>query len=224
MRAPAEDVPGVLLMPALAQRPASGALLIHGYGSSKERMEQAIGSVLLRHGIASLALDLPLHGERGDLGTHGFADPLSLLRHWKAGLDEARLGIRLLASHPGIDRSRLATIGYSLGSFVALEVAASEEAVRAVVVAAGGDFPPRTPFLPLIRTVADPLRAVKRLAGRPLLIVHGTRDRTVRPEQAQALYVAAAEPKEIRWVDAGHQLPAPAVDAAASWLEEHLAP
>lgn len=222
LRAPAEDVPGVLLMPPAARRPAAAALLVHGYGSTKERMSETIGATLLRHGIASLALDLPLHGERGEQGTHGFSDPMSLLRHWRAGLEEARLGVRLLADHEGIDRRRLATVGYSLGSFVALEVAATEESVRAVIVAGGGDFPPHTPFLQLIRTVADPIRAVTNLRGRPLLIVHGTRDRTVRPEQAQRLYDAASDPKEIRWIDTGHHLPSPAVAAAATWLVDHL--
>ena len=64
--------------------------------------------------------------------------------------------------------------------------------MRAVVVAAGGDLPAGTPFTALARTVADPLRAVRRLRGRPLLVVHGRRDRTVLPEQAERLFAAAA--------------------------------
>jgi uncharacterized protein len=91
------------------------------------------------------------------------------------------------------------------------------------VVAAGGDLPRDTPFGTLTRTVVDPLRAVRRLKGRPLLVVHGRRDRTVLPEQAQRLFDAADQPKEIRWWDAGHYLPAAAIDDTTDWLAERLA-
>jgi hypothetical protein len=37
--------------------------------------------------------------------------------------------------------------------------------------------------------VADPVRAIRKLEGRPLLMVHGRRDRTVKPEQADAATV-----------------------------------
>lgn len=57
-----EPVPALLQLPA--ERPAPAAVLLHGYSSRKEQMADAIGRTLLRHGIGSLALDLPLHGER----------------------------------------------------------------------------------------------------------------------------------------------------------------
>lgn len=58
-------VPAALLLPETAC-PAPGALLIHGCSSRKEHMAERVGRVLLRHGIASLAIDLPLHGTRRD--------------------------------------------------------------------------------------------------------------------------------------------------------------
>ena len=73
-----------------------------------------------------------------------------------------------------------------------------------------------------MRALADPLRAVKRFDGRPLLMVHGRRDPTVTPAQAQRLFDAAQEPKELRWYDAGHYLPARAIDEAVGWLLERL--
>ena len=48
------------------------------------------------------------------------------------------------------------------------------------------------------------------------------RDRTVVPDQAQRLFDAAGEPKEIRWWDSGHQLPTAAIAHAADWLAERL--
>ncbi|HEU4630121.1 MAG TPA: hypothetical protein VFS08_10265 [Gemmatimonadaceae bacterium] len=109
-----------------------------------------------------------------------------------------------------------------MGAYVAVMVAAEEPAARAVVLAAGGDLPDRTPLAHLVRRVADPLRAVRHFHGRPLLMVHGRHDRTVRPEQAERLFAAAGEPKTLRWWDAGHYLPDRAIDDAAAWLAASL--
>ena len=213
-----EPVPALLQLPA--RRPAPAAVLLHGYSSRKEQMADAIGRTLLRHGIASLALDLPLHGEReGELDERTFRQPLALVRQWRLALAESAAAVAFLAAHDAVDAGRLAMIGYSLGSFIGVLPAAADPRVRAVVVAAGGDLPAHTPFATLARAVADPLRAVRRLRGRPLLVVHGRRDRTVRPDQAERLYAAASEPKTILWYDAGHWLPPRAIDDAAGWLE-----
>ncbi|GJG86980.1 hypothetical protein tb265_21610 [Gemmatimonadetes bacterium T265] len=219
-----ERVPGLLLFPegAGAARPAPGAVLLHGYSSRKEDMAELVGRGLLRHGIASLAIDLPLHGERrGDVDFRSVRNPLALTGAWRRALADGKLALGYLGARPEIDAGRLAITGYSMGSFLGVQVAADSPAVRALVLAAGGDLPAGTPFDRLIRAVADPLKAVRRFA-RPLLMVHGRRDGTVRPEQAQRLFDAAGEPKELRWYDAGHYLPASVIDDAATWLAARL--
>lgn len=51
----------------------------------------------------------------------------------------------------------------------------------------------------------SPQRLVHRLAGRPLLIVHGAENQLHRPEEAQALYDHAAQPKHLVFLEgAGH--------------------
>jgi dienelactone hydrolase len=216
------SIPATLLVPEAPGR-APGALLIHGYSSRKEHMAEGVGRALLTRGIGSLAIDLPLHGTRNDPAARGaLGNPLELMRHWRTAVQESRLAIHYLRARPEIDPGRVAVVGYSLGSFLALLLAAEEPSVRAVVVAAGGDLPAGIPFAALARTVVDPLRAVRKLKGRPLLVVHGRRDRTVLPEQAQRLFDAALEPKEIRWWDSGHYLPADAIEHAADWLAARL--
>src|ERR687885_1207710 len=133
-----ETVPGLLLTPIAKQR-VPAALLLHGYSSRKERMAEVIGMSLLRRGVASLAIDLPLHGERdGEVEALSYRNPFELVQRWRLAISEARLGLRFLAQHPSIDGSRLALVGYSLGSFLGVIVAAQEPLVRAVVLAAGG--------------------------------------------------------------------------------------
>jgi fermentation-respiration switch protein FrsA (DUF1100 family) len=217
-----DAVPAILLLPDAAE-PAPGALLLHGYSSRKEHMADNVGRALLEEGIASLAVDLPLHGDRHDpLQAQSARNPLAVVRLWRTGLKEAGLAARYLGARGEVDAARLGVAGYSLGSFLAVQLAAGDPKVRAVVVAAGGDLPAGTPLATVARTVADPLRAVRKLAPRPLLMVHGRDDRTVRADQAERLFAAAGEPKELRWYPAGHYLPPAAIQYAAEWLGARL--
>lgn len=217
-----EIVPGILVLPAGTGR-SPAALLLHGFRSNKERMADSVGRSLARRGVASLAIDLPLHGAReGSIENLSIRNALALVQKWNLAVREAEHSIRVLADHRHIDAHRLAIVGYSLGAFISVVVGSRTPELSAVVLAAGGDLPESTPFAKLVRTVADPIRAVRRLAGRPLLMVNGKNDRTIRPSQARALFEAAGEPKEIHWYSGGHWPPAPAIDFAAEWLGDQL--
>jgi uncharacterized protein len=215
-------VPALLLLPDTTT-PAPAAVLLHGYSSRKEDMAGPAGSALLARGMASLAVDLPLHGTRADpLQAQSARNPLALMQLWRQALADVRLGTHYLAARREVDARRVAVIGYSMGAYLAVITAAHEPSIRAVVLAAGGDLPAGTPFAAVARLVADPLRAVRALNGRPLLLVHGRRDRTITPDQAQRLFDAAGEPKELQWWDAGHYLPPAASATAADWLHRQL--
>jgi uncharacterized protein len=217
-----ERIPAALLVPA-SEAPSPAALLLHGFGSRKERMTDTLGESLLLRGVAALSIDLPLHGDRaGSPSELRSGNPMALLGAWRDAVRESRLAMGFLAGHPHVDADRLAIVGYSLGSFLGVTVAARDRSVRAVVLAAGGDLPDDMPFGAMVRAVVDPVGAVQRLDGTPLLMVHGKRDRTVTPGQARRLFDAAREPKEIRWWDAGHRLPAAAIGEAAAWLSNQL--
>ena len=217
-----DRIPGVLLLPH-AHDPVPAALLLHGLGSRKERMADTIGVALQRHGIAALAVDLPMHGRR-ESTAHDLRNSSAalLLGAWGDATREANLALDYLARHEGTDPARLAIVGYSLGSFLANIVAADSPDVRAVVLAASGDLPEGLPFESLVRSVVDPLRAVRRIAGRPLLMVNGRFDRTVTPSQAERLFAAALEPKTMRWYGGGHWPAAKDIEFAAQWLASRL--
>lgn len=215
-------IPAILQLPASA-KPVPAVVLLHGLTSSKEVLAGSIGKELLRRGIGGIAIDLPLHGARG-AGLEGavLRDPLQVVARWSQAQAEARLALRYLTARPEVDRARLALLGYSLGAQLALAVAAEEREVRAVVLAAGGDLPEGTALDTFARRLADPIAAIRRLAGKPLRMVHGRSDRTVTPAQAERLFAAAGEPKEIRWYDAGHRLPTVAAVDVANWLTDRL--
>ncbi|CAN5777156.1 hypothetical protein BH23GEM9_BH23GEM9_25930 [soil metagenome] len=215
-------VPAILLLPT-SPAPVPAAILLHGYSSRKEVMAGPVGRALLERGVASLAVDLPLHGTRADpLQSQSAGNPLAAVQLLQQALDDVRLGLHYLAARSDVAGGRLGIVGYSMGAFLSVVLAAREQLIRAVVLAAGGDLPQGTPFAAVARMVADPLSSVQGLNGRPLLMVHGRRDATVRPDQAQRLFDAARQPKEIRWYDAGHYLPQEASTAAADWLGDRL--
>jgi dienelactone hydrolase len=217
-----ESVAGVLLLPD-STSPMPAALLLHGLSSHKERMSDTVGRSLLRHGVASLALDLPMHGERAKPGgRNAFSNPLALVGAWRAATNEASHATAWLRAQPEIDADRIGVIGYSLGGFLAIMTAADEPHLKVVLLAAAGDLPDATPYASIVRGIVDPLRAAKRLAGRPLMLVNGTRDTTTRPAQAQRLHDAADEPIFITWYEGGHWPPAAAIESATAWFATAL--
>lgn len=214
-------MPSLMLRPELEDR-VPGVLLLHGYSSSKEVLSNTMGLALAARGIASLSFDLPLHGSRDeDMFEEARTNPFGLLQHWKSALVEAKDAIEWLTAHEAIDPLRIGVAGYSLGSYIALQTAAAEKRIKCIVVAAGGDLP-ATPWTSMVRMVTDPLTSAKSLKGRPLLMLHGTNDRTIRREQAQALYDVASEPKTLKWYESGHVLPPAAADDTAAWLVEQF--
>lgn len=222
LEAEREHVPAILLVPNGASG-RSGALLLHGFTSRKERIAEGIGRALLARGVATLSIDLPLHGAReGSIDELSLRNPLQLIGAWRLALSEVRLSLDYLTQLAVIDAARLALVGYSLGSFLSVVAAAGDERVRAMVLASGGDLPERTPFATLVRAAADPLRAVRKFAGRPLLMVNGRYDRTITSAQAERLFEAAREPKEIHWYQGGHWPPPPEIEFAAEWLSARL--
>ena len=133
--------------------------------------------------------------------------------------------------HEGVAANRIVLYGESLGSGVAVALAA-EHQVAAVILEA----PPTSvaevaqchyPFVPASRMVLDRFDLVARI-GRvraPILVLHGERDRVVPIRYGRALFDAAPEPKE-GWFapEAGHEDLARhgALDVAVAFIERRL--
>jgi dienelactone hydrolase len=216
-----EIVPANWLTPA-AEEPVPAVLLLHGFSSSRGRMSQAVGRPLLASGVASLALDLPYHGERSTASGAMPKNPLALVGAWRTAVAEARAAVDWLTAQPEVDAARIGVIGYSLGGFLALMTAADEPRLHVVALAAAGDLPDQTPYAAMVRSVVDPQRAARKLAGRPLLLLNGRRDTTTRPAQAERLFAAAEEPKSLLWYDGGHWPPPAAIDQVVQWMAAEL--
>jgi len=119
----------------------------------------------------------------------------------------------------------VAVLGQSLGAAVATVVAAKEPLVKAVALEAGFTryraitayvmrrgwltWPFSFIYPPLfVRREFDPEDFVASIAPRPLLFIHGDKDKTIPVGMSRALYMRAKDPKEL-WIvpGAGHLEP-----------------
>jgi hypothetical protein len=125
--------------------------------------------------------------------------------------------INYVASRPDVDPNRLIVFGQSLGGALAVAAVARAQpaGVKAVVVestfasyrAIARDklrrlwltWPLQAPLSLLFPDAMSPIRFVKEISPRPLLVIHGDADSIVPIQNGQALFGAASEPKKF-WV------------------------
>ena len=123
---------------------------------------------------------------------------------------DGRAALAFVAAQ-GIPSARTVVLGESLGSGVAVAMAAEHD-VAAVILEAPytstADAGQRTfPFIPVKLLMKDRFDSLSRIRhiDAPLLIVHGERDRTIPIDLGKMLFAAAVEPKEAHFLpNAGH--------------------
>jgi uncharacterized protein len=154
-----------------------------------------------------------------------------------------------------VDDSRVALAGFSAGAAVAIYVAAEDKRVAAVAACASpmdfaaiyspanaagslayfrriglireAGFPPSLEeWLNGFRRI-NALHSVPQIAPRPLLLVHGSADKVVPPENSRRLYAAAGDPRKLVILDGAEhrlRLHSGAVETLLDWLGDVLPP
>jgi dipeptidyl aminopeptidase/acylaminoacyl peptidase len=197
-------------MLALYHRPAGPAgrrfptvLFLHGFPGSEKSVD--VQRALLKKGVASVAPHFL--GAWGSEGTYRFTTLVA----------QARAALAATRRLPFVDPRRVALYGFSMGGWTALNLAACDPRVKAVVAVApvGGpemvhpsnlEFmtrlsrPLKAPAPPALTrdfraavTGEDPAKAVAAMR-MPLLLVHGTEDDVVPFPVARRLAAAARGP------------------------------
>jgi len=220
---------------ARGSEPKPTALLLHGCPGLQQNADLAV--TLRDRGWNSLVFHY-----RGCWGSCGEYDLRTIPRDVRAAVDHLQG-----AGYPGVDPSRLAVAGHSLGGWAAVLAAAGDPRLRAVAIyAAAVDLGAldletsqveheMTRFLTTtpedfirqrdeVTAQRDPFDAVRSISPRPLLIVHGTDDRWVRPEYARRLHAQARQPCRYVEIDgANHDFAwhrGQLRELVASWLDE----
>lgn len=133
------EIVGDYYMPAHEAVPAPVAILLHMYRSDRSSWAPLIPH-LQRAGFAVLAFDLRGHGQSGGAKAAELRkqvvehDPI-VVRDMHYDLEAAR---RWVATRPEIDQARVALIGASIGSTIAIIDAAKDRSVDVVVAMSPG--------------------------------------------------------------------------------------
>ena len=217
-----------LWKPAEATEKSPAILLTGEDAGPSDDFGAALADAWTRRGIAVCAVDLPLHGARADAKLRRWLEPSGpegpapeLRRQFAAEFarqavcDLARC-LDALELCAGIDAGRVAFAGFGLGADVGARFCALDSRPRAVALVRAGLAPdaqsPET----------DPGLHVGRIAPRPLLCV-GAEGAGTAARATEALYAAAAEPRELlRCPDTDGALPASTVEAIGAFLAAPL--
>jgi fermentation-respiration switch protein FrsA (DUF1100 family) len=205
------SVPGVLWMPGNPDRPVPLVLLGHG-GSGDKRQDYLVTQarrLVRHHGLASAAIDGPVHGSRRPAGDRetlertrraAFRDPATTTRmvaDWKAALDA-------LSKLDPIRQDAIGYWGLSMGTMYGLPFVAAEPRVSVAVLGLMGEFAEDTaPLSAAAATVRCPVRflvqwddeLIERRRALELFDALGTPDKTLHANPG--IHVAVP-PEEMR--------------------------
>lgn len=213
-----ETVPGLLVLPSNEEGPLPLVFLQHPATSSKD--DYFVRDVALRwaqRGWACTGIDAPLHGERTTY------DPMRLFRDRSRYPEvvaqfatELSATIDALAEQFPVDLSRLAYIGYSMGSMLGIPAVARDGRFRAAafcLVGEGGMVGPSS-------GADSVLPGLKNVAVR---IVGKVSDELIPRDATLALYNALPGKKDIVWLPGGHfEIGPDVISAAEDWIRKNL--
>lgn len=194
----------------------NGAVIImqHGYKSTRREMLNE-AEMMHRHGYGVLVTSVRAHdhsdGELIMLGAYEMAD----MEAW----------YQYLLTRSDFDHDKIGILGNSYGGMLAIQYAAQNESIKAVVANCAFSSMsdtvatsirhftglPEFPFVPLIVFWAeaetgikmeqiDTTRWIPLISPRPIFLMQGGADTVISPASGQILYDAAGEPKEL-WFD-----------------------
>ncbi|MGI5837745.1 MAG: alpha/beta hydrolase [Chloroflexota bacterium] len=212
-----------------------GVAVCHGLGSQKENHAD-FARLLQARGFAVLTFDLRGHGESEGELDDGVTSDLPA-------------AVEYLAGRPEVDPSRIAVRGSSLGGQMAIHAGATSDLVHAVVAICPAheslrlEWEKDPAFEAAVRDLANRIRlnrqgftrhlqrhdvmdSVKRIAPRPLLLVHCRGDETIPYQLSEKLLDAAGESGELWLLEGGSHKSAqhdPEVQMqVADWIELKL--
>jgi fermentation-respiration switch protein FrsA (DUF1100 family) len=187
-------------LPAAGRNPEPGPAVVVFNGNAGNRGDRVpLGLALSDSGLHVLLVDY-----RGYGGNPGSPSETGLLA-------DARAAAALLATRPEVDLERIVYFGESLGGAVAVALAVERRPAALILrspfsslASMGRRHYPYLPMWdPLLWDRFESRGAVARLDA-PLLVIVGSADGIVPPEESRAVYDAAPEPKSWVVIEGAH--------------------
>ena len=224
---------GVLYL-ARGAAPKPTVLLLHGCPGLEKNLDIAIA-------LRDSGWNALIFHYRGCWGSGGRYDLRTVPQDVCAAADHLQE-----AGYPGVDPDRLAVAGHSLGGWAAIQAAAADQRLRAVVAiaapaalsfASADDDVLDDAFTRLLVTTPAELReqaetsswprpadVVDAISPRPLLVVHGSADEWIPADASRKLYKRAGQPSHYIEIDGANHAFAwhrtALRDLVTAWLTE----
>lgn len=152
-----------------------------------------------------------------------------------AQVKDLRRAMDLLLAQPGIDPARVAYVGHDFGAMYGVLAASVDPRIRLFVFMAGTrsfsdwfllgepklEGEARQKFIDRLAAL-DPIAALSKLHGIPLLFQFATDDRYVPKATADALVAAAPGKPDVMTYEAEHELNEAATRDRVEWLKKRL--
>lgn len=214
-----------LLVPA-GEGPFAGLLFMHPSGTGRYAfLEEAL--LVVQGGAVALLLDAP-HAQQPHQPFFSFTE--TDRDDFVQSVINLRRGVDVLHARPDVDASRTGFVGFSYGASVGAMLASVEKRIKAYLLWGGGAHLSQSlqqyqrasaAYLENMATL-DSIHYVNQAAPAALLFQNGRSDPNVSELEAEALYQAASEPKQMLWYDAGHALNGAACRDRFDWLRGQL--
>lgn len=163
--------------------PHPAVILLHGAGPAPDQNSEFARMCAELAGDGYYVESIEYYSQTGAVGAE---DPADIQKYYLTWMTEIRSGIDAMDKNPEVDPKRVAIIGFSLGSFLALSTGATDPGKLAAIVEYYGGLPP-----PMQSMVAN---------LPPTLILHGDNDVLVPVANAYTLdklMTAAKRPHEM---------------------------
>jgi dienelactone hydrolase len=213
--------------------PFAGVVFAHWYaprqpnGNRTEFLDEAVQ--LAKQGVVSLLPEGVFPWHTYPTGT---AQDRDLVVQQVVAL---RRAVDVLVARDDVDPQRLGYVGHDYGAMYGTLLAAADKRPQAYVLMAG-DATFYTWFVAYLAYVpedqrpayqaalapVDPINLIGAAAPAALLFQFGTYDAFVPSDVAEALSMAASDPKETKTYDVGHELSDEARQDRERWLGTHL--
>jgi len=218
-------------------RPRPTAILLHGFTGSKNEAHDLFlkaSNHLVSHGFSTVRFDFR-YGKTGTNLNESEGEIADMTpSEW---ISDARRMVSFVSGDSGVDPSRIALVGISMGGLTAICEAARDERVAAVVAwSAPSDLSQDEARLRRLESIVSrrsdafrrsvernvPRRSVSGISPRPVLIVHGSADDVVSIREAHELFENAKDPRSLYVIGgADHTFSrneAEVIETTASWL------
>jgi uncharacterized protein len=183
-----KNIPGIVLLPG---------------GGVKKEDEGRIAKIIADEGYAVLTFDQRGIGETGGY-YFGMRQDYEVFSSGKEPVQhlsvyDALKAFDVLSAIKDIDKKNVAVGGESMGGRYAIIAAAIEKRFTGALIISSSGFhigKENTPENPYLLSI-DPDHYIADISPRPIFMLHGTNDTTIKPDDAKYTFALAKEPKDL---------------------------